>query len=139
VSERASKPIALMVSPFRTDPNDRLLTHKTTARYLYDSERERARACGCQEALFLNHLGRVTEGAITNVFARFGDPWVTPPVTDGLLPGIWRADFLRETRAVERSLTLDELLLADEIVLGNSVRGAIRVDAVVVHSLEGLA
>ncbi len=139
VPERASEPIALMVSPFRTDPNDRLLAHKTTARYLYDSERERARACGYQEALFLNRLGRVTEGAITNVFARFGDSWVTPPVEDGLLPGIWRADFLREKGAAERSLTLDELLRADEIVVGNSVRGAMRVDAVVVDSLEGLA
>jgi para-aminobenzoate synthetase/4-amino-4-deoxychorismate lyase len=139
VPERASEPIALMVSPFRTDPGDPLLAHKTTARHLYDSERERALACSYQEALFLNHLGRVTEGAITNVFARFGDSWVTPPVEDGLLPGIWRAEFLREKEAAERSLMLDELLRADEIVVGNSVRGAIRVDAVVVHSLEGLA
>lgn len=139
VPERASGPIALMVSPFRTDPSDPLLAHKTTARHLYDSERERARACGCQDALFLNHLGHVTEGAITNVFARFGDSWVTPPVGDGLLPGIWRADFLREKGATERSLALGTLLLADEIVVGNSVRGAIRVDTIVIDSLEGLA
>ena len=39
---------------------------------------------------------------------------------------------------MEQSLTLDELLVADEIVLGNSLRGAIRVDTVVVNSMEGL-
>ncbi len=136
--EKPSAPIALMVSPFRTDPRDPLLAHKTTARHLYDRERERALACGRQEALFLNHLGHVTEGAITNVFARYGDSWVTPPLEDGLLPGIWRSGFLSETRATERSLTLAELLLADEIVVGNSVRGAIRVDTVDVDSLVGL-
>ena len=32
-----------------------------------------------------------------------------------------------ETGAVERSLTLDELLEADEIVVGNSTRGAVAV------------
>jgi para-aminobenzoate synthetase/4-amino-4-deoxychorismate lyase len=139
VPARAPAPIALMVSPFRTDPYDSLLTHKTTARHLYDQERERAGACDCQEALFLNYFGRVTEGAITNIFARFGDAWFTPPVADGLLPGIWRADFLQTTGATERSLTLDDLLLADEIVVGNSVRGAMPVDTVVVNCLTGLA
>ena len=139
VPEKASAPIGLMVSPFRTDPLDPLLAHKTTARYVYDEERERAQTCGCQEVIFLNLAGHVTEGAITNVFVRLGGSWVTPPVEDGLLPGIWRADFLRERRATERSLTLDELLLADEIVVGNTVRGAMRVDTLVVNSLTGIS
>jgi para-aminobenzoate synthetase/4-amino-4-deoxychorismate lyase len=129
--------ITVLISPFRSDPGDLLLAHKTTARHLYDQERQRALASGCHEAVFLNRFGYVTEGAITNLFARFEDSWVTPPVEDGLLPGIWRADYLREKQAAERSLTLDELLLADEIVLGNSVRGAMGVDSVVVNSLTG--
>ena len=83
------------------------------------------------DALFLNRLDRVTEGAITNLFARFGDRWVTPPLADGLLPGIWRAWFLAETGAEERSLTLDELPTADEIVVGNSVRGGVSIDMIV--------
>ena len=130
--------ITVLVSPFRTDPGDPLLAHKTTARHLYERERQRALASGCHEAVFVNRFGHVTEGAITSLFARFDDSWVTPPVEDGLLPGIWRADFARENQAVEQSLTLDELLVADEIVLGNSLRGAIRVDTVVVNSMEGL-
>ena len=139
VPEKPAGPVALLVSPFRTDPLEPLLAHKTTARHLYDQERERAQDCGCQDALFLNYLGRLTEGAVTNVFVRHGRDWATPPLTDGLLPGIWRAGFLRETGAEERSLSLDELFGADEIVLGNSVRGAMRVDTLVVNSLEGVA
>jgi len=136
--EKQQEPVSLLVSPFRTDPLDPLLAHKTTARHLYDREFERARACDCADALFFNYLGRVTEGAITNIFVRHGGIWVTPPVTDGLLPGIWRARFLSTTGATERSLTLDDLLSADEIVIGNSVRGAMRVGTLVVNWLEGL-
>jgi para-aminobenzoate synthetase / 4-amino-4-deoxychorismate lyase len=131
-------PVAVLVSPFRTDPGDRLLAHKTTARHLYDHEWRRAQACGCQDALFLNYLGRVTEGAIRNIFVRFDREWLTPPVADGLLPGVWRAAFLRETAAQERSLSLDDLFAADEIVIGNSVRGATRVDTLVLNALDGL-
>ena len=120
-------PAALLVSPFRVDPDDPLLVHKTTRRGFYDREHRRAVAEGCLDALFINRLDHVTEGGITNLFARFGDVWVTPPIGDGLLPGIWRAAFASEKAAVERSLTLDELLQADEIVAGNSVRGAVPV------------
>ena len=127
--------LALMVSPFRTDPADPLLRHKTGVRGFYNRERRRAVHLGCFDALFLNRLDRVTEGAITNVIARIGDEWVTPPVEDGLLPGIWRARFLQSHGGVERSLTLDDLSHADEIVVGNSVRGAIAIGRVVADPL----
>ena len=126
-----SAPIALLVSPFRTDPEDPLLRHKTGVRGFYNRERRRAVQHGCFDALFVNRLDRVTEGAITNVFARFGDDWVTPPAKDGLLPGIWRARFLRSSGGIERSLTLAELYQADEIIVGNSVRGAIPIGRIV--------
>jgi para-aminobenzoate synthetase/4-amino-4-deoxychorismate lyase len=125
----------LLVSPFRVDQDDPLLVHKTTRRGFYDREHRRAAAEGCLDALFLNRLDRVTEGGITNVFARFGDAWATPPLSDGLLPGVWRAGFLVETGALERSMTLDELLAADEIVVGNSVRGVVPVAGLVADPL----
>jgi para-aminobenzoate synthetase/4-amino-4-deoxychorismate lyase len=125
-------PAALLVSPFRVDPYDPFLRHKTSVRGFYDREHRRALHEGCFDALFLNRLDRVTEGAITNLFARFGERWVTPPLEDGLLPGIWRAWFLGETGAAETSLSLAELLESDETVVGNSVRGGLRVATLVV-------
>jgi para-aminobenzoate synthetase/4-amino-4-deoxychorismate lyase len=122
---------ALLVSPFRTDPDDPFLRHKTSVRGFYNREHRRALHEGCFDALFVNRLDRVTEGAITSLFVRFGDRWVTPPLEDGLLPGIWRAWFLTKTGASECSLTLAELLTADEIVAGNSVRGAVSVGRLV--------
>jgi para-aminobenzoate synthetase/4-amino-4-deoxychorismate lyase len=131
-------PVALILSPFRTDPDDRLLRHKTTLRPLYDREHLRATENSFFDALFLNRLDRVTEGAITNVCVRLGDCWVTPPVDDGLLPGIWRARFIAEHRCEERSLSLDDLLAAEEVVVGNSVRGAIHVGTLQLDCFAGL-
>jgi len=131
-------PVTLAVSPFRTDPDDLLLRHKTTVRPLYDREYQRVQQSGYFDALFLNRLDQVTEGAITNVAARFGDRWVTPPLEDGLLPGIWRAHFIRTHACTEESLTIDDLAAADEVVIGNSVRGTVRVAALVLDALEGL-
>jgi para-aminobenzoate synthetase/4-amino-4-deoxychorismate lyase len=130
LTDLPAEPLRVLLSPFRTDPGDSLLRHKTADRPLYDREHARALELGCFDAVFLNVRDHVTEGAITNLFARFGEVWVTPPLTDGLLPGIWRARFMRETQAVERSLTLEELLAADEVVLGNSVRGKIHVSEI---------
>ena len=131
-------PIGLVLSPFRTDPDDRLLRHKTTLRPLYDRERRRALDNGFAEVLFLNRLDRVTEGSITNVCARFDDRWVTPPLSDGLLPGIWRAQFMAEWACEERSLTLDDLSAADEVLVGNSVRGTMQVGSLQLDCLTGL-
>ncbi len=125
-------PVTLLVSPFRTDPDDPFLRHKTTVRGFYNREHRRAVGSDCVDALFLNRLDLVTEGAITNIAARYGDQWVTPPLADGLLPGIWRAHLIAERGAEECSLTLEELLAADEIVVGNSVRGAVSVARVTV-------
>ena len=138
VPARHEGQISVIVSPFRTDPDDLLLKHKTTLRSLYDREYARAREQGFAEVLFLNRLDRVTEGAITNICVRSGDRWLTPPVSDGLLPGIWRACFMSENDCEERSLTLDELIAADEVLIGNSVRGSMHVDSVQLNVLTGL-
>lgn len=122
-----SEPVRVLLSPFRTDPADPLLRHKVSDRPLYDREHSRALGLGLFDALFLNALDHVTEGAITNVFVRIGGQWFTPPVSDGLLPGVWRARFMAQTGATERSLTLADLAQADEVLLGNSVRGPVRV------------
>ncbi len=127
--------VTLLVSPFRAEPDDPCLRHKTSLRGFYNREHRRALSQDCFDALFLNRLDRVTEGAITNLFARIGDRWVTPPLSDGLLPGIWREWFLGEAGAVERSLTLSELQTADEIVVGNSVRGSVSVARLVIEPL----
>jgi len=126
-----TEPVRVLISAERTDSNDRFLYHKTNQRALYDREREAAVQAGYFEVLFRNESGNLTEGAISNLFVRIGEQWLTPPLMEGLLPGIWRADFMAQMQAQEQALTADDLARADEVVIGNSVRAAICVHEVV--------
>ena len=124
-SEQADLRIAIAPEPTRSD--DPWLRHKTTRRTRYDCAFARAQQHSLADLLFFNEHGHLTEGAVHNVFLRHGDTWSTPPLTDGVLPGVFRTHLLA-TRAgiVERSLTREDLASADEILLTNAVRGARR-------------
>jgi para-aminobenzoate synthetase/4-amino-4-deoxychorismate lyase len=117
------------ISTHRTDPADPTLYHKTTQRPLYSLEYSQAAAKGCDDVLFLNLRGEVTEGAISNVFLEKGGHWFTPPIESGLLAGVYRRHLL-ETRPeiMERVLTLDDLRTANAVYLTNAVRGLRRVE-----------
>ena len=111
----------------QVNPNDPHLFHKTTRRSLFDSERKPANDRGCFEVLFTNTLDQVTEGAISNLFIRNSDNFLTPPVSCGLLAGTYRRMLLEEGRAVEQVLSVDDVLAAKEVYVANSVRGLVRV------------
>ncbi|MCJ2086194.1 aminotransferase class IV [Methylobacterium sp. E-005] len=87
-----------------------------------------AASAGFDEALFCNTRARVACAGTGNLFALFGTTLVTPPLADGVLAGIVRAEILFELaagcglRAKERSLSLSEFLGADAVFLTNSLR-----------------
>ncbi len=117
------EPVQLKISDIRTRSNNILLYHKTTGRELYDNAFHDAIDNGFGEVIFMNEQGNVTEGAISNIFIRIDDQWLTPPVSCGLLPGTMRQKMIVELRAGEDVITLNELFSADEIMVCNSVRG----------------
>jgi len=107
------------LSPDRTDSRDVLLRHKTSRRELYDRAHP-----GVDEVVFQNERGELTEGARTNIFVERDGMLLTPPLNAGVLPGILRAELIAEGRAVEATLTPDDL--DGEVWFGNSLRGLIR-------------
>jgi para-aminobenzoate synthetase/4-amino-4-deoxychorismate lyase len=115
---------SVRVSARRTLSTDVFLRHKTTHRKLYDSHYAECRADGFDEVIFLNERDEVTEGAISNIFIRKAEILLTPPLSSGALPGIYRRYLLEtETSAQEAVLTLRDLESADAIYLCNSLRG----------------
>ena len=78
---------------------------------------------GYNEPIFCNTLGNVSEGATTNIFVVKNGRLLTPPATDGLLPGIMRAFVLENNDVDVRSISLDDALCADEIFVTNSLMG----------------
>ncbi|MCM8813381.1 MAG: aminodeoxychorismate synthase component I [Candidatus Omnitrophica bacterium] len=122
----------VVISERRTNSGDPVLRHKTTQRKLYQTEYRRVQAHGYFDVIFQNERGEITEGAISNIFIRRGTWYYTPPVACGLLPGVFRARFLKtHPRAREKILTIEDLRTADAIYCCNAVRGMVRVQLTV--------
>jgi len=120
-----------VISDQRIDEKDPCLYHKTTRRQFYDREIERQKALtGCDEVVFLNTRGELTEGTRTTLFLEQDGRLFTPALSCGLLPGTLREELLDLPRAAasEAVLTPADLTRADRIYLGNSVRGLVRAE-----------
>ncbi len=76
---------------------------------------------GADDALLLNGAGRLAEATAANLFVAQGSRVLTPPVSDGALPGIVREAILNADCATEHPLWPEDLLRADEIFLTNSL------------------
>jgi len=105
--------------------SDPLLRHKSTRRLRYDDAWRVAEANGGFDAIFLNEKGRVTEGGRSSIWARFGQQWLTPPIEEGLLPGVARHLILANpaNNAVEAALAPTDLERAEELRISNALNG----------------
>jgi para-aminobenzoate synthetase/4-amino-4-deoxychorismate lyase len=105
---------------------DPLRRHKTTDRALYDAALSQlAGDPQLFDAVFLNERGEVAEGARSNVFVERDGVLLTPPLANGALPGVLRAELLATGRAREAVLWPADLV--DGFWLGNALRGLVRV------------
>jgi branched-chain amino acid aminotransferase len=83
--------------------------------------RREAAEYGADEALLLNTQGRLAESTISNLFLLIHGELLTPPVADGALPGVVRADIIDRFRGRETPLTPDDLATAEEAFLTNAL------------------
>jgi len=97
--------------------------HKTINRNLYNQEFKSAICAGFDEVLFFNEHDNIAECAISNIFLKINNKWLTPNIKSGLLPGIWRQKMIIELNAIETTINREKLSDATEIIIGNSVRG----------------
>jgi para-aminobenzoate synthetase / 4-amino-4-deoxychorismate lyase len=105
-----------------------LAEFKTSDRALYDDMVQQAQAQGHFDLLLFSSEGFLLEGGRSNVLVHLpSEGWVTPPVSDGLLPGVMRAELLADTalRVTERSVHRSELNAAQAWLVCNALRGAV--------------
>ena len=110
--------IRLAASPVFSD--DVFLYHKTSHRRQYDQAATGVKEC--DDVLFWNEQGEVTEFTSSNAVFKIRGKMVTPPVECGLLPGTFRAWLLDRGEVEERVIAVDELRACDAVYLINSVR-----------------
>lgn len=81
-----------------------------------------ARERGFDEALLVTPHGRVLEAPTSSIFWVADGELSTPPLDDHILASITRAVVIEATGARERSVTLEEVLQADEAFLTSTTR-----------------
>jgi para-aminobenzoate synthetase/4-amino-4-deoxychorismate lyase len=104
-----------------------LAPHKTSHRAAYDRAVQAAQAAGAFDSLLLREDGVLLEGGRSNIFVRLDGRWWTPPLSDGVLPGVMRAQILADEQygAAERSLRREEVERAEALMVCNALRGAL--------------
>ena len=121
------EPVTVFIGDTPTRSDDLFLRHKTSVRVRYDAAWRDAESRGGFDCLFFNERDELTEGGRSNVFVKIDGRWCTPPLTCGVLPGIMRAAMLSDPAwdAQERAITRAMLEASPQIVVCNSLRGAI--------------
>ncbi|WP_137133532.1 aminotransferase class IV family protein [Rhizobium sp. FKY42] len=110
--------------------DDTLFRHKTSRRDPYEAARAEYSPEEADEVLLLNERGELCEGTITNLFVEAEDgQLLTPALNCGLLPGVLRAELIRERKARSEVLKPADLKHR-RIFVGNSLRGLIPAELV---------
>jgi para-aminobenzoate synthetase/4-amino-4-deoxychorismate lyase len=121
LGEQRPTPLAVRLASHAVDDRDPLVFHKTTSRSRYNVELERCQPC--DDVIFWNARGEVTESTIANVVIYSEGKHWTPPREAGLLAGTLREDLISKGELSVRRITKDELAAAGTFALINSVRG----------------
>ena len=78
---------------------------------------------GKQEIIYHNAAGELLETSIGNLVLKINGKLYTPPISLGILPGIYRQHLLERGQVEEKVLTLADLNQAEAIYGCNAVRG----------------
>lgn len=113
----------LLLSSETIDKKNVFLYHKTTYRPWYRSAMKQIQEGNCFDIVFFNEDGEITEGARSTIFIKQGDRLFTPPISCGLLAGVYRKNLLKQKKCVEKVLFRHDIEKADAVYCANSVRG----------------
>ncbi|MCW7497813.1 chorismate-binding protein [Leptospira levettii] len=127
-SIRASIYLGFAKEPINSD--NVFLYHKTTNRSVYNQLTEECKELGIDDCILFDKDGKVLETTIRNLFYKEKGKWYTPSLDTGGLPGVFRERLLQKNWVKVKPTTKDDLLKAEAILVGNSVRGFERVTLV---------
>lgn len=116
---------AIILNGYRTS-GDLTTTIKSTSYLSSIMAKRRAESAGYNEAVLVNEKGHIAEGSCTNIFAVKDGYIITPPIEDGLLPGITRDVVIEIAVAhgyhtLQQSLQITNIFDKDELFLTNSL------------------
>jgi len=142
------KGVLVVLCPFRQNVSDPTCGHKTTSYLPRMLALRRAHEKKAAEALWFTTDGRLAEGCISNVFLVKDSRLYTPATNTLVLPGIARKTVCELATAnpstslrtgkielVEKDLSIDDLLGADEVFITNVIMQVMPVVGIEKHTV----
>ncbi|WP_297422933.1 aminotransferase class IV [Clostridium sp.] len=125
--EDYEKGMSLTISKVRRNSTSRLCYIKSTCYIENLIEKENAKKLDYDDVIFLNENEYVTETSCANIFILINNEIFTPKLEDGLLDGIIRSEIIKEFSISEKSITIEDLINSEEVIITNSLMGAMSV------------
>lgn len=137
-SEHYTAGVLVILCPFRQNSTDPTCGHKTTSYFPRLLALEMARRKQAAEALWFTQDNHLAEGCVSNIFLVKDSVLYTPTVETPVLPGVARRTVLQlageqAIDAIEKDLTIADVLEADEVFLTNVIMEALPVISVERH------
>jgi para-aminobenzoate synthetase/4-amino-4-deoxychorismate lyase len=120
IPEPSTKKLNVKLAAVPVYSSDTFLYHKTTCRQIYESAQQDCP--DCDDVLLWNERQELTESCVANIVLEIDGKLYTPPITSGLLAGVFRAWLLDQEEIQERVLHISDLKNCTKIYLINSVR-----------------
>lgn len=127
-TNQTNKTVTVFICPKMINSSNPLWRYKTTdksTRGFYQEAQRLYNGENLSELIFYNEKNHITESCFYNVMIEINGIMYTPPVSDGLLPGIARKKYIDSKKVIERSISINELKNATNIYLINDLRGKI--------------
>ena len=139
-AEYYKKGVLAVLCPFRQNIADPIYGNKTTSYFSRMIALNQAHQKGAAESLWFTTDNWLAEGCVSNVFLAKDEKLYTPPVETPVLPGIARKTVCQiasenSIDLVEKDLSIDDLLAADEIFLTNVIMQVLPIKAVEKHTV----
>ena len=138
--EYYDKGVIVILCPYRQNVAEPTYGYKTTSYFPRMLALESARQKRAAEALWFTTDNRLAEGCISNVFLVKNSVLFTPFIATPVLAGVARKTVFQIASAesiefVEKNLSIDDVLQADEIFLTNIIMEIMPVVAVEKHAV----
>lgn len=133
--------VMAVLCPFKQNPIDPASGRKTTSYFSRMIALNLAHQKRAAEAIWFTLDNRLAEGCISNVFLVKDSELFTPPINTPVLPGVARKTICRlaqknSIKLIEKDLTIDDVLGADEIFLTNVIMQVLPVIKIEKHTVD---
>jgi len=140
-AEYYKKGVLVVLCPARQNITDPACGHKTTSYLSRMLALKQAHEKKAAEALWFTIDSRLAEGCISNVFLVKDSKLFTPTTNTPVLPGIARKTvcelaIANKIELIEKDLTIDDLLGADEVFITNVIMQVMPVVGIEKHNVS---